>query len=115
MFSPEERDHLRSDLLEFASRDGRITGAAITGSAAIGCQDGWSDVDLAFGVGNTAELHNVLSDWTERMYHKHSALHHVDIMAGDWVYGCFCFRALFRWILRLHVPQSFEHRRQRSD
>src|SRR6266508_3862381 len=89
MFSPEERDRLRSHLLEFCARDGRITGAAITGSAAVGCEDRWSDIDLAFGVRNVDELKNVLSDWTARMYDEHLALHHVDIVSGAWVYRVF--------------------------
>ena len=33
MFNSEERDRLRSDLLEYAAKDQRISGAAITGSA----------------------------------------------------------------------------------
>ena len=50
MFTPEERARLRSDLLDHASRDARISGAAITGSAAEEREDRWSDIDLAFGV-----------------------------------------------------------------
>jgi len=50
MFTPEERDRLRSDLLEHAASDPHISGAAITGSAATGHEDRWSDIDLAFGV-----------------------------------------------------------------
>jgi hypothetical protein len=50
MFTPEERACLRSSLLELARNDQRITGAAITGSAAASREDRWSDVDLAFVV-----------------------------------------------------------------
>src|SRR5450755_3603737 len=89
MYTPEERDRLRSDLLEYASGDRRISGAAMTGSAAAGLEDRWSDIDLAFGVGNAAELPDVLSDWTARMYHRHLALHHLDVTSGAWVYRVF--------------------------
>ena len=41
MFNSEERDRLRSDLLEYAAKDQRITGAAITGSAAAEREDRW--------------------------------------------------------------------------
>ena len=68
MFTSEERDRLRSDLLEYAAKDQRISGAAITGSAAAAREDRWSDIDLAFGVSDAAELPNVLSDWTAHMY-----------------------------------------------
>jgi hypothetical protein len=89
MFTPEERDRLRHDLLESASSDRRISGAAMTGSTAAGCEDRWSDIDLAFGVGDAGELPNVLSDWTAHMYDQHRALHHLDVVSGAWIYRVF--------------------------
>ena len=89
MFTPEERDRLRADLLEHAAGDPRISGAAITGSAAAGREDRWSDIDLAFGVSEAAEMPNVIADWTAHMRHQHLALHHLDIMSGEWVYRVF--------------------------
>src|SRR5579864_5991189 len=88
MFTSEERDRLRSDLLEYAAKDQRISGAAITGSAAAAREDQWSDIDLAFGV-TGAELPNVLSDWTAHMYRQYLALHHLDVRAGGWIYRVF--------------------------
>jgi hypothetical protein len=88
MFTPEDRSRLRSELLDYASRDRRIRGCAITGSAAAEREDRWSDVDLAFGV-DSAELINVLSDWTAYMYDRYSALHHCDVKAGVWIYRVF--------------------------
>jgi hypothetical protein len=89
MFSSEERNRLRSDLLEHAAKDQRMSGAAITGSAAAAHEDRWSDIDLAFGVSDAAELPNVLRDWTEHMYQKHLALHHLDVKSGGWIYRVF--------------------------
>jgi hypothetical protein len=89
MFTLEERARLRSDLLEYAARDCRITGAAITGSGAAENEDQWSDIDLAFGVIDATELSNVLSDWTTRMYDQYSALHHLDVKSGEWIYRVF--------------------------
>jgi hypothetical protein len=89
MFTPEERDRLRSDLLEHARSDPRISGAAITGSAAAGREDRWSDIDLAFGVSTAAELRDILGDWTTHMYRQHLALHHLDVISGAWVYRVF--------------------------
>jgi hypothetical protein len=89
MFTPEERDRLRSDLLDRARRDPRISGAAITGSAAAGREDRWSDIDLAFGVNHAAELPDVLIDWTAHMYGQHHALHHLDVVSGPWTYRVF--------------------------
>ncbi len=89
MFTPEERERLRSGLLERAAKDQRISGAAITGSAADSREDRWSDIDLAFGVRDAGELPNVLSDWTAHMYEQHLALHHLDVNAGAWIYRVF--------------------------
>ena len=89
MFTPEERERLRSGLLERAARDLRISGAAITGSAAASGEDRWSDIDLAFGVRDAGEMPNVLSDWTGHMYDRHLALHHLDVHAGAWTYRVF--------------------------
>jgi hypothetical protein len=92
MFTPEERAQLREELLRGAAEDRRISGAAMTGSAAAGREDRWSDVDLAFGVAEGADLEEVLADWTARMYERHQAVHHVDVRAGAWVYRVFLRR-----------------------
>jgi hypothetical protein len=88
MFDSEERERLRSQLLEAAASDPRITGAAITGSAADGREDRWSDIDLAFGVASGHDPRAVLSDWTARM-EREGALHHVDVLFGAWIYRVF--------------------------
>jgi predicted nucleotidyltransferase len=89
MFTPDERDRLRSDLIEFARHDPRISSIAITGSAASGREDRWSDIDLAFGISEEAGLDGVLSDWTAHMYEQCLALHHVDVNFGRWLYRVF--------------------------
>jgi hypothetical protein len=89
VFAPADRDRLRSQLLESAANDPRIIGAAITGSAAAGGEDRWSDIDLAFGVTNAADVPNALNDWTAQMYGRHRSLHHYDVAFGAWVYRVF--------------------------
>ena len=92
MFTAEERERLRADLLATARTDRRISGAAITGSASIGREDRWSDIDLAFGIGDPARLRDALDDWTALMYDRHGAVHHVDVLSGAWVYRVFLLR-----------------------
>jgi hypothetical protein len=89
MFTAGERAKLRSELLARASGDPRLSGVAITGSAATGSEDRWSDIDLAFGVSEGAGLPDVLSDWTAYMYDRNSALHHLDVIFGAWKYRVF--------------------------
>jgi hypothetical protein len=92
MFTTDDRERLRAELLREAAEDLRISGAAVTGSAAAGREDRWSDVDLAFGVVEGASLDEVLADWTSRMYERHGAVHHVDVRAAAWVYRVFLRR-----------------------
>jgi hypothetical protein len=80
---------VREALIERARNDERITGAAVTGSAAAGNEDRWSDIDLAFGVGEGVDIKTVIEDWTAPMYRSHGAVHHVDVLAGNWTYRVF--------------------------
>jgi hypothetical protein len=89
MFTTEYRAQLRLELLEHAARDERLSGAAVTGSAATDLEDRWSDIDLAFGVANPSHLADVLSDFTAFMYDRHGALFHHDVRAGAWIYRVF--------------------------
>ena len=105
MFPPDERTSLHSELIEEASADARISGVAITGSAAAGSEDQWSDIDLAFGVRNGDSLEGVLSDWTAKMYDRHGALHHVDVVFSPWLYRVFILANTLQVDLAF-VPQA---------
>jgi hypothetical protein len=87
-FTVEERAQLKSRLLEFAMRDPRLSGGAVTGSAAVGREDQWSDIDLAFGVKDPSLVSAVLSEFSDFMY-AHGTLHHHDVSAGAWIYRVF--------------------------
>ncbi|HEV7830246.1 MAG TPA: hypothetical protein VGP04_15645 [Pseudonocardiaceae bacterium] len=89
VFTPEQRERLREVLVSAAYADTRITGAAVTGSAVVGAEDRWSDIDLALCVAADAEFSQVLADWTDRMYREHAAVHHVDVSRGVPLYRVF--------------------------
>lgn len=107
MFTPEERNHLRDALIQAARTDGRITGAAVTGSAADSREDKWSDIDLAFGVAASADLPSVLADWTAQLYDQHHALHHLDVIAGAWTYRVFLLANTLQVDLAFVVETDF--------
>jgi len=89
MFTIERRALIRSKILERAAQDRRIVGAAITGSGAAGAEDQWSDIDLAFSLADRIELPPLLSEWTTYMYTEFSAIHHLDVPSGAWLYRVF--------------------------
>jgi hypothetical protein len=89
MYTTKEREKTREALVAAACADPRISGAALTGSAAVDASDQWSDIDLAFGVADPVHLPDVLKDWTELMYRDHVALHHMDVVVGPAVYRVF--------------------------
>ena len=89
MFTPEERQRLREGLVAAAHADTRVTGAALTGSAAVGREDQWSDIDLALCVAAEADRTQVIADWTDRMYRQYACVHHMDVVRGATVYRVF--------------------------
>jgi hypothetical protein len=97
MFSVEERDAIRQRLLDLASADPLITGAAITGSRAADREDRWSDVDLAFAVDGPVDgpadgpVDATMRAWTQRLYQDFAAVHHWDLPSGRAVYRVFLF------------------------
>jgi hypothetical protein len=107
MFTTEERERLRADLLEYAAGDERISGAAVTGSAADSREDEWSDIDLAFGVSVGANLQAVISDWTAHLYDRHLALHHFDVLSGSWTYRVFLLHNTLQVDLAFVVETEF--------
>jgi hypothetical protein len=94
MFTIESRQKLRERLLERADDDGRVAGAAITGSGACAEEDRWSDIDLFFGVAEGFDVSEVLADWSAFVYRELGALHHFDLFSGSAVYRVFLLPGL---------------------
>ena len=107
MFTSEERELLRRELLAFAQSDERLSAGAITGSAAVGNEDAWSDIDLAFGVRDTDMTRQVIDDWTERIYTRHSAVHHTDVVFASWVYRVFLLSNTLQVDVAFTAAQNF--------
>lgn len=89
MFTSEQRARVRERVLALARGDARISGGALTGSAAAGGQDRWSDIDLSFGVIDDVEPEEVLADWTELLAGELGVLHHWDLRSGATIYRVF--------------------------
>ena len=89
IFTSVERERLLEALVSAAHADPYITGAAVTGSAALGHQDRWSDIDLALCVAADADTSKVVADWTNYVYHEHAAVHHLDVTMGTTLFRVF--------------------------
>ncbi len=89
MFSAEERERLQDELVSVARADARISAAALLGSSALGREDRWSDIDIALCLATEADRTPAITDWTERMYSEHAAVHHLDVTRGETLYRVF--------------------------
>ena len=91
IFTPEEREQLREQLVSAAQNDANLSGAAHTGSRASQRLDRWSDIDLALGLNPKASHEQVVSQWTDRLY-RHGAVAHVDVMRGTTLFRVFLLK-----------------------
>jgi hypothetical protein len=89
VFSVAEREEIRARLLASAQADARVVSAAITGSAAGGSEDAWSDVDLALGIADGVAVDAVIADWTELVRREFEPVHHWDLPFGPTIFRVF--------------------------
>ena len=94
MFTVARREQVRAQLLERARDDERIVGAAITGSAASGTADRWSDIDMFFGVAEGYDVADTLQEWSEFVYGELGAVHHFNLQSGAATYRAFLLEEL---------------------
>ncbi|TCO60539.1 hypothetical protein [Actinocrispum wychmicini] len=92
MFTPNERENLRNELVTAAKDDPRIVAAALTGSAAVGQEDAWSDIDLALSLDPAADTGQVITDWTEHM-RRHDVVAHLDMPLSGTLFRVFLLRS----------------------
>jgi predicted nucleotidyltransferase len=92
IYTADERERLRSELVLAAQKDPNLCGAAHTGSAASSRLDRWSDIDLAVCLKPGASHEQVVADWTDRLYREHGAIAHVDVMRGATLFRVFLLK-----------------------
>ena len=92
IFTADQREQLRNELVSAAQNDSNVCGAAHTGSAASQRLDRWSDIDLALCLKPTAAHDQVVAEWTERLYQHHEAVAHLDVMRGATLFRVFLLK-----------------------
>jgi len=66
VFTAEDRERLRDELVSGARADVRISAAALIGSSARGREDRWSDIDIALCLAADADRTPAIADWSDR-------------------------------------------------
>lgn len=89
MFTPEERDRVERQVLEWAHADSRVVAGAVVGSRAHHPGDRFSDLDLTFGVETDCPISEVLDDWSQRLVEQYRAVHLFDLPSGAALYRVF--------------------------
>jgi hypothetical protein len=89
MFTADQRDHVRDEVLALARADDRVVAAAVVGSLADAPGDAYSDLDLAFGVAGPDELGSVLADFTGHLVSEQEAIHLFDLPHRTSIYRVF--------------------------
>lgn len=107
MFSVEDRDAVRSRILEVASSDPRVVGGAEVGSLAYGGGDRWSDLDLTFAVADEVPVSDVLGDWTQGFVTELAAIHLFDLPSGATIYRVFLLPGCLQFDLSLTPASQF--------
>ena len=89
VFSSRDREQTRSKLVATAKADPRIGSAAHLGSAALGLEDRWSDIDLGLCLAPNTDINQVLGDWTALLFDDYEAVASFDVRRGDILYRVF--------------------------
>jgi hypothetical protein len=107
IFTPEEREYLRAELVAMAKLDTRLVAAAHLGSAAVNQLDRWSDIDIALCLSSDANSEQVLQDWTTRLYSAYGAVTNFDVRRGTILYRVFLLDNTLQVDLSFWRPHEF--------
>ncbi len=89
MFTVEQRDALRDEVLRLAEADERVVAGAAVGSLSVDAGDRFSDLDLTFGVAAGVRVGEVLDDWTAMLGEEHGAVRLTEVVVGPAVFRVF--------------------------
>ena len=107
MFTPHDRDLVHARVLEWAQSDPRVVAGAVVGSLARQPGDRWSDLDLAFAVGEEVGIQEVLDDWSERLVEEFEAVRLFDLPTGGAIYLVFLLRGCLQFDLSFSPATQF--------
>lgn len=89
MFSEVEGSKLSDQLVAAVRADSQLEAAAVVGSAALGREGKWSDIDLAIRLATDLSPEDAVDQWTSRMDEIHDAVAHLDVWADRTLFRVF--------------------------
>jgi hypothetical protein len=107
VFTVEQRDALREHLLQLAEDDERVVAGAAVGSLAVDGGDGFSDLDLTFGIADRVPVAQVLDDWTRTLIDERDAVHLADLERGPTIYRVFLLPDALQFDLSMTPAAQF--------
>jgi hypothetical protein len=107
VFTVEQRNALRAQMLELAEEDERVVAGAAVGSLAVGSGDRFSDLDLTFGIADGVRVADVLDDWTRTLAAELGAVRLVDLEAGSTIYRVFLLPDALQFDLSMTPAAEF--------
>jgi hypothetical protein len=107
VFSIQDRNRVRDDVLQLAASDPRIVAGAVVGSLALADGDRYSDLDLTFGVADEFSIYAVLEDWTSRIKEDFDAAHLFDLPSGPSIYRVFLIPGCLQFDLSFTPASKF--------
>jgi hypothetical protein len=107
LFTIDDRNRVRDQVLEWAAADPRVVSGAVVGSLALSAGDRWSDLDLTFGVADDASLQAVLADWTHRLENEFQAARLFDLPSGPSIYRVFLLPGCLQFDLSFTPAAQF--------
>jgi hypothetical protein len=107
VFTVEQRDALRDQVLALAENDERVVAAASVGSLAIDGGDRFSDLDLTFGIADGVQVAEVLDEWTEKLIDELDAVHLADLERGATIYRVFLLPDALQFDLSMTPAAEF--------
>lgn len=106
MFSVDQRDALRQEVIERAKQDVHVNGCALLGSAARDEQDAWSDIDIALQLEKGHEVEDVANRWTTWLGTIATVADTLTIHASGAMYQVFLFNNSMQLDLSFWPPDT---------
>jgi hypothetical protein len=107
VFTVEQRNALRAQMLQLAEEDERVIAGAAVGSLAVGSGDRFSDLDLTFGIADGVPVVHVLDGWTRTLAEELDGVLLADLEAGPTTYRVFLLPDALQFDLSMTPAAEF--------